>query len=102
MSNAKPTNPRIAQAFKDALDAQHIGVEKAAQALGVTKQAVSRYQNGIDDPGKEKVAAWIESDVPWVRQLGLAIFGAEFGALIQNVLVPSNGKSLAGQKSGCD
>ncbi len=79
----------IASIFKDALDREHIGVEKAAEALGVSKQAVSRYQNGIDSPGQDKVACWLQSETLWVRIMALQIFDAMYPGIMRGILTPT-------------
>lgn len=83
------TNPnRIAAIFASARAAQNMNLRKFGEAIGVTYQQVQNYETGKQAPDRERVAAWIESDAPWVRQLGLNIFGAQYAKLIQDVLVP--------------
>jgi transcriptional regulator with XRE-family HTH domain len=86
MANQKSYNPNIARIIKETLERERIGVEKAAEALGVSKQAVSRYQNGIDTPGADKVAGWVDSGTRWVSILGQEIWFAQFGMVAKCVL----------------
>lgn len=91
---------RTCQLITAARQAQAMSLRDFGAALSISHQQVVNYEAG-QEPDKTRVAAWIESDVPWVRNLGLAIFGAQFGELIHAILVPDNGKHPAGEKSGC-
>lgn len=97
--NAMTTSTRTAQLITAARQAQAMSLRDFGKALNVSQTQVQNYENG-QEPDRARVASWIESDVPWVHQLGLEIFGAQFAEIVHAVLVPSNGKILSGQKAG--
>ncbi len=92
---------RTCQLIAAARQAQGMSLRDFGAALNISYQQVANYEAG-QEPERFRIAAWIESGTPWVHELGLAIFGAQFGELIHAVLVPANGKnSPAGEKAGC-
>lgn len=85
-------NPtRTCQLIAAARQAQRLSLREFGVALNISHQQAKNYEEG-QEPDKARIAAWIESDVPWVHELGLAIFGAQFGELIHAVLVPSSAR----------
>jgi transcriptional regulator with XRE-family HTH domain len=80
---------RTAAAFGAARQQNGMSLREFGAVLGVTGQQVQNYETGKQLPERASVAEWINSDVAWVHRLGLEIFGAQFGDLIQAVLLPN-------------
>ncbi len=75
--------------IRAARDEQHMTLRDFGAALSVSHTMVANWEDGTSEPDRARVAAWITDDRPWVRVLGLQIFGQQYRALIQNVLVPA-------------
>lgn len=69
--------------------AQKMTLREFGAALGVSHAMVDLWEKGVSVPDRSRIASWIADERQWVRLLGLQIFGAQYRALIQNVLVPA-------------
>lgn len=58
-------------------------------ALSVSHTMVANWEEGVSAPDRARIAAWITDEREWVHLLGLRLFGVQYRALIQNVLVPA-------------
>lgn len=78
-----------ASTIRAARDAQHMTMREFGAALGVSHNMVMLWEEGKNTPDRSRVAAWIADERDWVHLLGLRMFGLQYRALIQNVLVPA-------------
>lgn len=76
----------ISEIVRQARETQDTTLEGLADALGVTKQAVFSWENGISVPAPERVADWIGDRRKWVRGMGLRIFAAQSGDIIAELI----------------
>lgn len=58
-------------------------------ALHVSHAMVNLWESGVNEPDRERLAAWIGDEREWVHVLGLRLFARQYSALIRNVLVPA-------------
>lgn len=68
---------------------QQMTLRDFGAALSVSHTMVANWEDGTSEPDRSRIAAWIVDERPWVQTLGLRMFGAQYRALIQNVLVPA-------------
>ena len=86
-SNTTTPATRTCDLIANARATQGASLRDFAEPLGVSYQQIKNYEAG-QMPDRERIAAWICSETPWVHHLGLEIFGAQFANLIQSILVP--------------
>jgi len=78
-----------ATTIRAARDAQRMTMREFGAALGVSHNMVMLWEEGKNTPDRSRVAAWIADERDWVHMLGLRMFGLQYRALIQNVLIPT-------------
>jgi len=83
------TLPRPAQLIAEARAAQKYSLREMGDALGASHQHIKQIEDGKATPDRALVGRWIKDDRPWVRRLGLDIFGAVYQSLIDIVLEPT-------------
>lgn len=69
--------------------AQQMTLREFGAALSVSHNMVVLWEDGTNEPDRARIAAWITDEREWVHLLGLRLFGVQYSALIQNVLVPA-------------
>lgn len=79
---------RTAQLIAAARQAQKLSLRDFGAALGTSGMQVKNYEAG-QEPNGERIAIWVDSETPWIKQLGQQIFCARYAALIQSVLAPN-------------
>jgi len=89
MATTFQTSQTTPSTIRAARTAQGMTLRDFGAALGVSHTIVANWENGVSAPERGRIAAWIADERQWVRLLGLQIFGAQYEALIQNVLVPA-------------
>lgn len=75
--------------IRAAREAQHMTLRDFGAALSVSHTMVVLWEAGTSEPDRARIAAWITDEREWVHLLGLRLFGVQYRALIQNVLVPA-------------
>lgn len=75
--------------IRAARDEQSMALRDFGAALGVSHTMVAMWEAGESVPDRARIAEWIADERPWVQTLGLRLFGIQYRALIQNVLVPA-------------
>ena len=83
------SNEQISKLFQQARADHNMSLRDFGKALGISHQQVKNIEDGKDDPTRENVYSWIESETVWINTLGLQIFNLNYGPVIQNILVPS-------------
>ena len=77
-------------AVKSARAAQRFSMGEFATELGVTRQAVSEWENGLSAPSLDRIEAWLADKRPWVYQMAFNILVARFGrALLAAAALPT-------------
>lgn len=77
--------PGVPDLIREARQAQRLTFRAFAAELDVAHNAVSQWENGVAEPTRERVAAWLQDPRDWVRQLGLQVFALTYGPMIASV-----------------
>lgn len=88
-----PSAPRtVAAVISAARTTQDQTLQDFAETLGVTsKQNVSNWERGVNEPDATVVNNWLRDEREWVRELAVEIFVARYrAALIKVFDVPDN------------
>ena len=57
-----------------------------ASMLDVTHAAVDQWERGMTNPERGRVAEWLEADSSEIRLLGVKVFAALYGDMLQDLV----------------
>lgn len=64
--------------------AQHT-LDGFASELGVSRQAVSLWEQGQSEPDYERIIGWLRDPRPWVHLLGANVARAKYAELFEHI-----------------
>lgn len=82
-----PTPRTVPEVIAASRAEQKLTLEEFAEALGInSRQNVSNWERGVNEPSGERLASWIHDEREWVSQLAEEIFVARYRQSLKAVI----------------
>lgn len=86
---AAPITATVAQIVEHARLSLGLSMREFAKELGVSHNQVGKWEHGIDEPTRDRLADWF-TDTGWKRELALNIYTARARAVFAAVIPSQN------------
>ena len=75
----------LSPVFQQTRQEQQLSYRKLAAALGCSHQQAKNYCTRGHRPELKRVESWMDSPLPWLRDLGYRVFGILYRPLVRAI-----------------